>query len=221
MIENSRCNDSFPECIDSEELLSELCDRLAEYPAIAVDTEFVAERTYYPVLGLVQVAAGDICTTIDPLAIEDLSSLERLFANPDVTKVFHAAKQDLCIFYDIFGEVPRPIFDTQLAAAFVGYGDQISYAKLVERVLKVSLSKMAGLTDWTRRPLSRHQLRYALDDVRYLLDAQSNVLNRLERMERREWFEEELAILQCNDTYERKDPREMYRNVKRWSTPGP
>lgn len=211
-------SDTFPELIDTDDLLRELCDRLAEQSRIAIDTEFVAERTYYPTLGLIQVAGEGICVAIDPMAINDFAPLQQLFASPDITKVFHAAKQDLGIFCDLFGEVPKPLFDTQLGAAFIGYGDQVSYAKLVERVSKVTLKKMGGLTDWTRRPLTPQQLSYALDDVRYLLDVHSNVSSRLERMGRLDWCQEELTALQSGETYARTTPREMYRSVKRWST---
>ncbi len=209
---------ALPELIDTPALLRRLCKRLADEPRLAIDTEFVSERTYYPVLGLVQIAAGDVCSVVDPIEIEDISPLRDLLTSPKSIKVFHAGNQDLALFYEVFGEVPSPVFDTQLAAAFVGYGEQVSYAKLVERISKVSLSKQAGLTDWTRRPLSAKQLSYALDDVRYLLEMHQRLLDRLDSMGRGEWFREELDRLGSPETYQRPEPEAMFQNVKRWST---
>ncbi len=207
-----------PEFIDTEADLKKLCTYLRTQSRIAVDTEFVAERTYYPVLGVVQVGTEESCHVIDTIAIENLSSLNGILKNKEIVKIFHAGKQDFGILYEIVGDVPEPIFDTQVAAAFVGYGEQVSYAKLVERVLHVPLSKHSGLTDWTKRPLTSKQMSYALDDVRYLPELYDHLVERLHQMKRTTWCHEELKNLANPEQYVRPEPREMYRNVKRWST---
>ena len=154
--------------ITSKEDLDAFCSRVAHARVIAVDTEFLREKTYHPKLCLVQVATADEAAAIDPLAIDDLSPLVRLFEDPNITKVFHACTQDLEVLQDALGCVPAPVFDTQLAAAFLGLRQQIGYGALVESYCGVRLPKAESLTDWSRRPLDEDQLRYAEDDVIYL-----------------------------------------------------
>src|SRR5579872_4777841 len=148
--------------------LDAFCHRIADAPFVAVDTEFMRETTYWPRLCLVQVASSEEGAVIDPLAEGmELSPLLALMANARVEKVFHAARQDVEIFANL-GVIPRPLFDTQIAAMAAGFGEQVAYDALVRQMLKVSLDKSSRFTDWARRPLSTAQLEYALADVTHL-----------------------------------------------------
>lgn len=142
--------------------------RLAAQPWVAIDTEFMREKTYYPRLCLVQLASAQDLACIDPLALEDLQPLIQVLQDPNVLKVFHAASQDLEALHLSTGQIPQPIFDTQVAASILGLGKQLGYANLVETTLNITLPKTQTRTDWLRRPLSAQQLQYAQDDVRYL-----------------------------------------------------
>lgn len=180
-----------PLYVDTPELLSELCSRLAGAPWIVLDTEFLREKTYFPKFCLLQIAANDVVACVDPLA---LSSLEPLFAiiyDPKVLKIVHSGRQDMEIFYHLFGKLPGPLFDTQIAAPLLGMGEQISYASLVAELLGVNLTKSHSRTDWTRRPLSPEQLRYAADDVIYLEQAYLAMRPKLEQLGRLAWLEED------------------------------
>ena len=181
--------------ITTTEALESFCERLSGEPFVAVDTEFMRETTYWPKLCLVQVAGAGEAHAIDPLA-EDLSlePLLRLLANTTVTKVFHAARQDVEIFHNL-GVIPQPLFDTQVAAMAAGFGDQVSYDGLVRQMLKKDIDKGSRFTDWARRPLSDSQLSYALGDVVYLARLYPLLLARLEREGRLAWVSEEMAGL--------------------------
>ena len=157
-----------------------------------MDTEFVRESTYYPILSLIQIASDDCLGCIDPLAIDDFSPLVELFDKPGLLKIFHSPSQDLEILYQKFGQVPRPVFDTQLACAVLGYNHQISYADIVRQVTGVQLEKKYTRTDWSKRPLSRAQLDYAMDDVRYLLPVYAHVRQELETSQREQWIARDL-----------------------------
>ena len=154
--------------ISDYDQLSAFCEQAASSRILAVDTEFLREKTYYPKLCLIQVATHDELASIDPLAIEDLSPLRALFEDPRITKVFHACTQDLEVILYAMGCVVAPVFDTQLAAAYLGMRQQVGYGALVERYTGVHLPKADSLTDWSRRPLDAEQLAYAEDDVRFL-----------------------------------------------------
>lgn len=154
--------------IDTDVGLAALCDQLRGQPVLALDTEFLREKTYYARLCLLQVASEGVIACVDPLAIDDLGPLLDIIYDPLVTKVMHSARQDMEILFDLRGELPRPLFDTQIAATLLGFGDQVGYASLVKEVLNVELDKMATRTDWSQRPLDPEQLCYAADDVRYL-----------------------------------------------------
>ncbi len=156
------------EVIDSNLALTQLCEQLQNCTWLAVDTEFERVNTYYPELCLVQVANGGITAVIDPLAIENLEPLYNVLYNPSIIKVFHAARQDLEIFFHIKGVLPDSIFDTQIAAALLGYDKHLGYANLINEALGVELAKSQTRTNWKRRPLHRNQLEYAADDVIYL-----------------------------------------------------
>ena len=165
--------------IDNDTALAQICAQLRERPWLAVDTEFERTNTYYPQLCLVQLAGEGITAVIDPLVVTDLEPLYTVLYDPAITKVFHAARQDLEIFFHIKGELPVPLFDTQLAASLLGYDNQIGYANLIQDLLGVELDKSQTRTNWKRRPLSRTQLEYAADDVIYLGQAYQVMLAKL------------------------------------------
>lgn len=199
--------------IDDPRQLATFVETMAAASWLAVDTEFIRERTYFPRLCLIQVASSEVAACIDPLKIEDLSPLRKLLLDPGITKVFHAARQDLEIFLHIWGELPAPIFDTQPAAALLGIGDQVGYGNLIQRVLDVNLAKDHSRTDWSRRPLQKAQLRYALDDVIYLGQAYVKMRRQLEKQERLAWLEPEFDHLIDPATYA-LEPMKMWQRVK-------
>lgn len=194
--------------------LLEFCTRARTFDAVAVDTEFLRERTYHPRLCLVQVATPDECAVIDPLAIADLAPLRDLLADAAVTKVFHACSQDMEVLHHALGVLPAPIFDTQVAAAFLGERVQTSYNSLVHAFCGITLPKSESLTDWSRRPLTPEQLEYAVDDVRYLIVAFGAIRERLEEQGRLSWVLDELRPLTELSHYE-VDPRSAFKRVKR------
>ena len=178
--------------------LSSYIESIKDCKWLALDTEFIRERTYYPKLCLVQIAAHDSkgnlqLACIDPLAIDDISPLLYLLNNTNITKVLHAAHQDLEIFNFLSGQIPQPIFDTQPAAAVLGYGDQMGYGRLMQQVLKVDLDKSQSRTDWAKRPLKQAQLDYAIDDVRYLAQAYPIMRDQLISLNRLHWLDNDFA----------------------------
>ncbi|MGH6922086.1 MAG: ribonuclease D, partial [Geminicoccaceae bacterium] len=194
--------------------LADLCDELAQEPFVALDTEFMRDRTYFPKLCLVQVAGQNRNAAIDPLAQGlDLAPLLALMANPAVVKVFHAARQDVEIFYHLSGAAPTPLFDTQLAATVCGYGEEVGYETLVAQLAKARIDKSSRFTDWSRRPLTRQQLDYALADVIHLRVVYQRLEAQLRQTGRTEWVAEELAGLTDPNTYE-QPPEEAWRRIK-------
>ncbi|HET6726248.1 MAG TPA: ribonuclease D [Gammaproteobacteria bacterium] len=181
--------------LDTDGQLADFCRELVGSPWIGIDTEFLREKTYYPRLCLVQVANERHVACIDPLAIADLSPLGKLFTDPAIVKVLHAARQDVEVLLQGLDAAPQPLFDTQTAAAFCGLGDQVSYAALTEAIAGVQLAKAHTRADWSRRPLEREVLAYAADDVRYLGPLYRKLRNELESAERTPWFEAEMAAL--------------------------
>ncbi len=194
--------------------LEQLCERLAREPYITVDTEFMRERTYWSKLCLIQVASENDEAIIDPLADGlDLGPFYGLMRNHDVLKVFHAARQDIEIFYHASGHIPNPIFDTQIAAMVCGFGEQIGYEGLIRQLTGGHIDKGSRFTDWARRPLSEKQLVYALGDVTHLRDAYKQLQVRLDSNDRTGWLAEEMAILESPATYD-ADPENAWRRVK-------
>jgi ribonuclease D len=175
--------------------LKDFCNHLQEQPWIALDTEFVRERTFYAQLCLIQIATPQRVACIDPLAIKDLTPLLDLIYKPELLKVIHSARQDLEIFYDLRGNVPTPVFDTQIAAAMLGNDEQIGYAALVESITGVKLAKAHTRANWAMRPLAPEQLSYAADDVRYLRDVYRDLTGRITGQGKISWLEEECARL--------------------------
>ena len=198
--------------------LAAFCEKLKNAAFVTVDTEFVREKTYYPILCLVQVAGPDDAVVIDAMASDiDLSPLDALFKNTNVVKVLHASRQDNEIFFNLFGSVPNPIFDTQIAAMVCGFGDQVAYGTLIAKLVGVQLEKTSRFADWSRRPLTQKQLAYALSDVTYLRVAYEKLAAELETSGRAHWLDSEMDVLTDLDTY-RMDPREAWRRIKSRTT---
>lgn len=202
------------EYIIDADALTKFCDELLQHDTLYLDTEFIRESTYYPILCLIQIATEQRSVCIDPLTINDLSPLMDVLYNPKITKVVHAGRQDMEIFFQLTGKLPAPMFDTQIAAAFLGYGEQIGYGELIKRELGVQLDKSHSRTDWKKRPLSPAQLEYALDDVRYLAKAYPLLVEKLDALHRLQWVQEESAGLEQPDLY-LNHPEKMWLKVKR------
>jgi len=182
--------------ITKSDELKTLVDRLSKHPFIAVDTEFMRENTYWPDLCLIQVASIDEAAAVDPKADLDLKPLLDLFVeNAEVLKVFHAGGQDLEIIHNLTGKVPIPLFDTQIAAMALGHGEQIGYSNLIESLLGHSLDKGARFTDWSRRPLDKRQIDYAIADVTHLATVFPRMVERLKKTGRGGWLDEEMERL--------------------------
>jgi ribonuclease D len=197
----------------TRELVS-ACARFARHPFVTVDTEFLRETTYYPLLCVAQIASADEALVIDTLAPGlDLQPFFELMVNEHVLKVFHAARQDIEIVWHMAGRIPHPIFDTQVAAMVLGYGDSISYDQLVQRITGDSLDKSNRFTDWSRRPLSNAQLAYAISDVTHLRDVYLALAADLAQRGRSEWVGEEMEILTSPDTY-RAEPENAWQRLK-------
>lgn len=194
--------------------LAALCDELAGERYITVDTEFMRESTYWAKLCLVQIGGAGGAVAVDPLAPDiDLTPLFGLMDNADVLKVFHAARQDLEIFHHLSGQVPHPIFDTQVAAMVCGFGDSVAYDTLASRLAGAQIDKHSRFTDWSRRPLTDRQVGYALADVIHLRPIYEKLAGMLDKNGRREWLAEEMAILADPETYE-VIPDEAWRRLK-------
>lgn len=203
--------------------LEAVCREMAEAPYVTIDTEFIRERTYWPQLCLVQIARPldadgvENAVLIDPMAGLDLAPLFDLVRNPDVLKVFHAARQDVEIFVHLMDEVPSPIFDTQIAAMVCGFGDQAGYETLVRSIAGVTLDKTSRFTDWGRRPLSEKQLVYAAGDVTHLRAIYEKLSARLEETGRAGWVASELEALRAKETYI-VEPEDAWLRLKTRST---
>src|ERR1041385_6788143 len=202
------------EPITTTKELTAACTRLAKYDFITVDTEFLRETTYFPILCVAQVASADEALVIDALAEGiDLAPFFKLMANEKVLKVFHAARQDIEIVWHRANMIPHPVFDTQVAAMVLGYGDSISYDQLVQRITGDALDKSHRFTDWSRRPLSPAQIAYAISDVTHLRDVYTALVADLGRRGRTDWMIDEMEVLTSPDTY-RADPERAWMRLK-------
>ncbi|WP_019961918.1 ribonuclease D [Woodsholea maritima] len=201
--------------ITTTEALREACAKLSQEDFVAIDTEFMRESTFWPQLCLIQAAGGETEVLIDPMANGiDLAPFFALLRDEKVMKVFHACRQDLEIFYHLGGGViPKPLFDTQIAAMAVGLGDSISYDNLVRARLDLDLDKGPRFTDWSRRPLSQGQLGYALNDVTHLRDLYPGLRADLDKKNRSEWLVEEMRVLTTPATYEMQ-PEDAWKRLK-------
>lgn len=197
--------------------LASFCERASSSRILAVDTEFLREKTYYPKLCLIQIATHDESAAVDPLLIDDLSPLVELLTDTRITKIFHACSQDLEVILCALGVVPEPVFDTQLASAFLGMRQQVGYGALVERYTGVHLPKADSLTDWSRRPLDEEQLSYAEDDVHYLPGIYDAMMTQLVAKNRLGWLKPEMDALTDRSHIERV-PEQAYLHLKRVSS---
>ena len=202
------------ELITTTSELAAVCERMARHPFITIDTEFLRETTYYPLLCVAQLASADEAVVVDSLAPGiDLKPLFDLMGNERVLKVFHAARQDIEIVWHRAGIVPHPVFDTQVAAMVLGYGDSISYDQLVQRITGDNLDKSNRFTDWSRRPLAPAQISYALSDVTHLRDVYLALAADLNQRGRATWMEDEMEVLISPETY-RAEPERAWMRLK-------
>jgi ribonuclease D len=202
------------ELITSTAVLAQFCERAAKHDFVTVDTEFLRETTYWPKLCLLQAATLDEAVLVDPLAPGlDLAPFFALLSDARVTKVFHAARQDIEIFVKLSGAVPQNLFDTQVAASVCGFGDSVSYDNLVRSVCNVELDKSSRFTDWSHRPLTDKQKTYAVADVTYLRDIYAALVDQVDATNRWDWVEDELDTLRSIDTYVVK-PEQAWERLK-------
>lgn len=188
--------------ITDNQSLEELCKNLSRHPFVTVDLEFIREKTYFPILCLIQIASEEQTAIIDPLAEGiNLQSFFDLMKNPNVIKVFHSCRQDVEIIYELSGIIPQPLFDTQVAAMVCGFGESISYERLVKAVVGIELDKTDRLSNWQLRPLDEHQLQYAAGDVTHLINIYKYLTAEMARKNRTHWIDEEMEILSRGDTY--------------------
>lgn len=209
-----------PFVITQPEELERVCDALSRADYITVDTEFMRESTYWPKLCLIQVASRDVEALIDPLAVGDLDAQKaflapffRLMADESLIKVFHSGRQDIEIIHNLAGLIPKPVFDTQVAAMVCGFGESVGYVALVNKLCKTRLDKSSRFTDWSRRPLSRNQLDYALADVTHLRDVYDKLRAQLHDTGREPWLAEEMAELTDPANY-RVQPEQAWQRMK-------
>ncbi len=199
--------------IDSNQALAIACDTIRLSKAVCIDTEFHRETTYYPELALIQISNGEKTYCIDPLCVTDFAPFISLLTNHNVTKVLHASQQDLEIFHNLFKTLPSPLFDTQIAAGLLGFGDQIGYAALIKKVLNIELDKSQSRTDWLKRPLSNEQLLYAANDVYYLAKAYPEIVKKLDSLGRLEWLKGDFSTL-CEPGSYRINTSTIWKKVK-------
>ena len=202
------------EPITSSEELAEACARMARHRFVTIDTEFLRETTYYPLLCVAQMASAEDAVVVDALAAGiDLAPFFALMTDEKVVNVFHAARQDIEIVWNMAKVIPHPVFDTQVAAMVLGYGDSISYDQLVQRITGDALDKSHRFTDWTRRPLSDAQIAYALSDVTHLRAVYEKLAVDLDKQGRGSWVEAEMGVLTSPDTY-RMEPHRAWERLK-------
>jgi len=201
------------EYIKKPEQLDDLCRRIENAPWIAVDTEFLREKTYYPKFCLLQLATPEWVACVDPIALPNLTALFDAIYNPAVIKVFHSCRQDLEIFYQLTGKLPTPIFDTQIAAPLLGFQDNAGYGLLVSSFLNINLNKAHTRADWSCRPLSIDEIQYAADDVIYLCEIYQKMVAQLTELGRIDWLLDDFMALENPDQYE-TTPENAWLRVK-------
>lgn len=199
--------------VDNKDKLEQLCESIKDAPVLILDTEFIREKTYRAKLCLIQIATDDIIACVDPIALPELAPLMNIINDENKLKILHSARQDYEIFFDINNQLPTPLFDSQIAASLLGYGEQIGYGSLVEKLLGVQLDKAHTRTDWSKRPLSQAQIRYASDDVYYLKKIYPILQQQLKDKNRETWLEQEFASL-CEPTLYVTQPEEAWTKVK-------
>lgn len=207
--------------VTDQPALESLCRTLRQSPRLALDTEFVGEDTFIPRLELIQVATATTAAVIDFPAVQASGSLDtfwELICDAKIEKIVHAGRQDLDLFATHAGQIPKPFFDTQIAAAMVGYGAQVAYANLVQRLHGTKLAKAHTFTNWSARPLSVDQIAYALEDVEFLLSIHTHLQDRLSSLGRLEWVSEEFARLETAVGEKSREPQERYQRIRGWDT---
>lgn len=197
--------------VDTPKRLDDLCERLAGAASLALDTEFLRERTFYAKLCLLQIATEDLVACIDPIALPTLAPLLEIIYDEKIVKIMHSGRQDLEILFDLRGKLPRPVYDTQIAATLLGFGDQVSYQTLVRDMIGVSLEKSYTRTNWEQRPLDSGQLRYAQDDVRYLHEVWHRQRRQLEDKGRLEWLTDDFNDLVDMRNYDKAAEQAWHR----------
>lgn len=207
--------------VTDQSALETLCQTLRQSSRLALDTEFVGEDTFVPRLELIQVATATTAAVIDFPAVQASGSLDafwELICDATIEKIVHAGRQDLDLFATHAGQIPKPFFDTQIAAAMVGYGAQVAYANLVQRLHGTKLAKAHTFTNWSARPLSDDQISYALEDVEFLLSIHTHLQDRLSTLGRLEWVGEEFARLETAVGEKSREPQERYQRIRGWDT---
>ncbi len=207
--------------VTDQRTLESLCHTLRQSPRLALDTEFVGEDTFIPRLELIQVATTTTAAVIDFPAVQASGSLDafwELICDTKIEKIVHAGRQDLDLFATHAGQIPKPFFDTQIAAAMVGYGAQVAYANLVQRLHGTKLAKAHTFTNWSARPLSDDQVAYALEDVAFLLPIHTHLQDRLNTLGRLEWVSEEFSRLETVVGEKGREPQERYQRIRGWDT---
>ena len=200
--------------ITKTEELNQLCNNLVKEDFVCVDIEFLREHTYFAKPCLIQIASLSQAIAIDTLAEDiNLQDFFKLMINPKVVKVFHSGRQDIEIIYNLFHKTPKPLFDTQIAAQVLGFGENISYENLVHSLLNIELDKSSRLSDWSHRPLSEHQLDYALSDVTHLVTIYQHIISLLKQENRLEWISDELKNLADENNY-KIDPYNVWQKMR-------
>ena len=199
--------------ITDQNTLNDFYNKCKIEKVLAVDTEFIRDSTYYPSLCLIQIAGINFAAAIDPLAKLDMSPIWKLLLNKNILKVFHAGRQDIEIFFGLMGEIPTPIYDTQIAAMFCGLGDQVSYESLVNKFLGLSVNKEHQFTNWLQRPLSKNQINYAISDVTHLINIFPLIRKAIKDNNREEWVTKELEHLSKKGLYKVKAD-EVWKKIK-------
>ncbi|GAB6139327.1 ribonuclease D [Methylosoma difficile] len=199
--------------VNTPEQLDELCAAIDQAPWIALDTEFLREKTYYPLFCLLQIATPEWVACVDPIALPKLDKLFAAIYNPNIVKVLHSCRQDLEIFFQETGKLPAPIFDTQVAAPLLGFQDNPGYAMLVSSFLNINLNKAHTRADWSKRPLTPAQIEYAADDVIYLCQVYQVILQKLAELGRADWLKHDFAEL-SNPAFYEVDPEKAWLRIK-------
>ena len=199
--------------ITDQNTLNDFYNKCKIEKVLAVDTEFIRDSTYYPTLCLIQIAGINFAAAIDPLAKLDMSPIWELLLNKNILKVFHAGRQDIEIFFGLMGEIPTPIYDTQIAAMFCGLGDQVGYESLVNNFLGLSVNKEHQFTNWLQRPLSKNQINYAISDVTHLINIFPLIRQAIKDNNREEWVTKELEHLSKKELYQVKAD-EVWKKIK-------
>ncbi len=199
--------------INTPEQLATLCEQIKKESWLALDTEFLREKTYYPKFCLLQIATPEWVACVDPIALPSLDSLFEVIYSPSIVKVFHSCRQDLEIFYQLTGKIPEPLFDTQIAAPLLGFQENPGYAMLVSSLLNINLNKAHTRADWSKRPLIEAEIQYAADDVIYLCKIYQIMLQKLAELGRGEWLERDFAELTNPSLYEVR-PEKAWLKIK-------